>query len=230
MENIEKSTEVRWFFQKTLPREVYTWFMDKSHLGETLLDVDGDEREDLYLLATGSPNLSPKLREGKFEIKFKDPKGELPLSDGKFSGKGEDWTKWKWRYADVKDKKGEFDKAFATRVLEAFLGKTDETFRHKVWKKRWIRKFKVNSNGELEPVSKGDRVEDPYGIQSEVTQLKIDEQEWWTIAAEIFGDYKDLKNPMEFLNQSVHWILQDYSGPALKNENSYSYPELLCGK
>lgn len=221
MASIERSTEVRWFFEGPISKEVKYWFTDNARLGDPLTDNEGEEREDLYLIAAGGPEVSPKLRGGKLEIKLCDSSEDILGPEGKSIGKGEHWKKWnKWKYSDLKEESG---KKLNEIVIQGFVEKTPMELRFNVWKKRWRHKFEVLENGELQPVSKK-RKDLPFGILAELTELKVNGKQWWTTAFEVFGEPEE---PMAILQRAVTWLLMDYPGPSLEVDNSYSYPEWL---
>ena len=83
---MEISTEIRWFFSGKVPGFVQSWFLGTSRFGDALTEYNGDERIDLYLLADGRIDISPKLREGKLEIKVRNQAEEFTDSSGFYSG------------------------------------------------------------------------------------------------------------------------------------------------
>lgn len=220
MANIERSTEIRWFFKGAIPDEVNQWFNNHTDLGDPLTEKDSEEREDLYLVGSEAINLSPKLRQGKLEIKLFENSKEILGLNGTALGRGENWKKWKWKYLK---KKGSEHKA-VDHVVPLFLEATPKELRVNVWKNRRQRKFNITTEGKLEPVpmSKKDL---PFGILVELAVLNVNGEQWYTIGFDVFGDPNQ---PMDILQQGVNWIIStDYPGPPLKIDSSYSYPEWI---
>ena len=56
----------------------------------------------------------------------------------------------------------------------------------------------------------------------EVTSLKIEAKEWWTLGLEAFGG-----NPKEFLNFGISKLIENSLSETLKIEHSCSYPKWL---
>lgn len=214
------TVEIRWFCQGKIPEKgVKDWFQNNSRFGDILEAKHGKKREDLYLITPGNTHIGPKLSEGRFEIKILQNHPEIIAIEGSAIGKGEIWQKWTWPYA----KTGK-DKKIIAWLFTSFLARTPENLRVAVWKNRWQRNFKPTSEGELAPVPMSQKGLSCW-IYTELTELKVKGAPWWSLTVEIYGDPD---NPMAFLQQSLQWILQDYAGPPLELDNSYSYPEWLA--
>jgi hypothetical protein len=225
MANPEISTELRWFLRRPIGKEaeLKNWFDNNPRWRKTPADVE--KREDLYLIALKNTRISPKLRGGKLEIKFlgnPEETKEILDSDGKPVGLGQIWHKWKWSY--IKNTaKGQFENKFDELVAAGFLEKTSKELRFNIAKTRAQRKFK-DKNGELESVPMDDRSL-PYGYLAEVTELEVNDEQWCTIAVEVFGNPDQAM--MKTLQQGVNSLFRHYDGPDLKVADSYSYPEWL---
>ena len=212
------TVEIRWFFPGVPEIGVKNWFLSNLRFSEILTENQGKMRSDLYLLAGGNTGIGPKLREGRFEIKLVQLQGDIIALDGAVRGTGEIWHKWKWPYARTKK-----DKKTNELVIAGFMARTAEHLRVIVQKKRWQRVFNPTGTGLSAPGPRS-----PKGlscwIQAELTQLQVKGAPWWTIALEVYGNPEE---PMAFLRQSLQWFLEDYAGPPLQIDNSYSYPEWL---
>jgi len=215
---MERSWEIRWFFKGTVPADVSSWFSRDKYLGDLIGDNEFEAREDLYLVCSNGMFISPKLREGKFEIKYREDVKEIHGPNGNLIGKGEYWKKWSWRYLG----RGEVQNMGEDPFVSNFLKTTDKDLLVKVGKKRWRRKFGIYG-AKLEPVPLNKR-DLPYGLLAELTEIKINGDKWWTIAFEVFGV---AKQPMNILQQGVNWVIKEYPGPTLQIKNSYSYPEWI---
>lgn len=221
-DNLERSTEIRWFIKGSVPEPVKKWFItgpSKDVLGEPR--APDRPREDYYLKAFEGPRISAKLREGKVEVKLLGDSKDLAINGGEVSGKAEEWLKWSWRYACGKDHTGNKLDGDIARGLATW---TDQQLLAKVWKQRTERRFEKQPDGSFKPTS---RIESS-GVKAEVTDLEIgkDRQKWWTISMEFIGKKDDA--PFETLQQGLAWVFKDYpAGSSLTNELSMSYPEWL---
>jgi hypothetical protein len=227
---MEITTEIRWFFQGKIQNVVISWFAETQRFGDPLTGMDGDEREDLYLLMGNNVHVSPKLREGKLEIKVRGQTEEFADPQGQNSGVIERWKKWEWKYADTKKKDDAFEKTLDKLIVASFLKNTPDDSRLNVWKRRFQRKFTLDSNGTIMPTGQASIDE---GFRAEVTELKVNDEAWWTIAFEVVENpNKPMKDPIMKLRQGINWIFKarEYKGPLLEPENSYSYPAWLNDK
>ncbi len=222
MDSIERSTEIRWFFPGDAPSDVNDWFYQNTRFGDALSKKDGDERTDLYLPAVGNIDLSPKLREGKFEIKYRIKTSELKCKSSGASGTIENWLKWKWRYADVKAIGEKYGSDFNEHVISSFMEKNSKEFRCKVSKNRFQRKFRIADKNDPIPVPLKEYIE--TGFKAELTELKINGTAWWTIAFEIVGEVPE---SISILTECVRWAITGYPDNNLQADVSYSYPEWI---
>jgi hypothetical protein len=215
----EITVEIRWFFPGVPEIGVKNWFLDNPRFGEALTETQGPIRSDLYLLAGGNTGIGRKLREGSFEIKLMQHQEEIIAAGGAVRGRGEIWHKWKWAYARAKK-----DNKTDELVIASFMASTAKNLRVMVRKKRWQRVFSPIGTAESAMVP-GSPKEPSCWIQAELTELRVEEAPWWTLALEVYGNPEE---PLAFLRQNLQWFLEDYGGPALHIDNSYSYPEWLA--
>ena len=138
------------------------------------------------------------------------------------SGAIENWLKWKWIYADINDKGDIVEREFNEQVIKRFVEKNPNKPKCKVRKTRYQRKFKIEDNSDPIPVPLKEYIE--MGFKAELTELRVNGSDWWTIAFEIVGEVSE---PISKLTRCVHWITKDYPGKKLQADNSYSYPEWL---
>ena len=224
---MEKSTEIRWFFKGQIPGPVKDWFCKKSRLGEALTAKDKDEREDLYLLAEENINVSPKLREGKLEIKIRAETDMLTDPTVNSTGLIERWSKWEWRYTKSDKEKDRDELEINDRVIAGFVKNSSKDKCVNVGKVRWQRTFQFDNTGDIKPVSEG-RIDE--GFKGEVTQLKVKSEDWWTMAFEILENpKKPMADRIQKLKQSIAWFFKGkaYEGPPLESNRSYSYPQWI---
>ena len=224
---MEISTEIRWFFPDKMPDLVQSWFFQTPRFGDTLTVNDGDERIDLYLLTEGRIDISPKLREGKLEIKVRNQVEEFADPTGFYSGLIERWEKWEWQYTDTDKKEDEFEDKLDKLIATSFKKNTLDNKRFNVWKNRFQRKFTIDSSGTVIPAGQ-DFIDE--GFQAEVTELKVNDEDWWTMAFEIVENPKSpMKDPISKLKSSINWIFEgkEYDGQPIKSQSSFSYPEWL---
>ena len=205
--------EVRWFYEGSVADPVYEWFLENKRLGNMMTEKEGKHRVDLYLIAEGAPFLGVKLRGGKLEIKYRIQKEDISIKDG-LGGKREVWIKWEWKYSERKDSPDD--------MVSAFMKNTDVKSYANVEKTRWQRKFLMEENGNLTPVSIKKCLY--FGVMAEITEVKVGQNEWWTLAIETFGEADE---PVKAFAHGLNWILEDYPGPLPLMKNSMSYPEWL---
>ncbi|MBO1225090.1 MAG: hypothetical protein FVQ84_22620 [Planctomycetes bacterium] len=149
--------EARWFYQGKLPGTVIKWFNTEPKFGKYMKE---EKRTDLYLITKKAGFLSPKLREGKLEIKYRSSELDFIACDGKISGLAENWSKEKWA----------FSKHLEGDVRAAFLVANLKGKRAEVFKIRRQRKFKILPDGTTKPVPVSDRLVTAALV--EVTELK----------------------------------------------------------
>ena len=196
-----KTIEVRWFYSGTLPDQVFDWF---DTLGEPL--AAADTRTDIYLQSS-SPDLGIKLRQGNLEVKYRQAKLGSIAIDNHPVGQVEQWSKW--------------------ICIDDLSGLTPERIADKpgwieVSKIRYQRLYQVNFNENIRLISIPKPTANAAGI--EVTQLKLADQIYWTIACEYFGDRLELPHQFLSLVQSLMSGFPISNSPPLI---SGGYPEWL---
>ena len=198
--------ELRWFYPGTIPQDVELWF-EQNCLLEPLQPPE--EREDLYLYSPMCDFMGVKLRQGRLEVKWR--KAELGVVRfGEFvEGKTEKWAKW------------------------VCCDPTEESFQPNLVldNPSWVSVQKIRYSQlyqlfpELPPqpvVSKNEGIDN--GCTVELTHLIIQENAWWSLAFEAFGEDACL---VENLQRTASWVFQTYCGLKLLAVNSYAYPSWL---
>ena len=105
--------EIRWFFKGTLSEDVKKWFSTEPSFGE---HIKKEKRSDIYFSTKDAAHISPKLREGKLEIKYLDSKTSFSVCEGEISGIAENWPKEKWAFS--KNLEGDVRAAFMVSDLK----------------------------------------------------------------------------------------------------------------
>jgi hypothetical protein len=226
-ENIIYQPELRWILEGSKIKDVYDWFLSDDNFGTFFKDIQEKPRTDSYFKAKGAPYISPKLREGKFEIKIRDVNLDKKINfvNNSFEGNIEFWHKWKWRFAEVdedKNKNSDYNKKFAEKVVTAFTSFSKDNI-FNVEKKRLKRKFDIIGN-ELKPVKEIKTL----GVQFELTELDINGSPWWTTAIEIMDFTNSNINPFDHLDLCLNKLYKHYSGTKLTYQNSLSYPSWVA--
>lgn len=197
------TAELRWFYPGKLPQAVIHWF-NNEQLGKHLAPTE--EREDTYLYVPESDFVGIKLRQGRLEIKWR--KAELDnLEFGKVTGKAEKWAKWLCEDAS--------NESFQPQVV---IGK-------KAWvsiqKVRTQRKYQVSLEQTVVAIPINDSSDRICSV--ELTQLKIHNDLWWSLAFEASGN--ELTDTLKIV---AEWVLQFYCEPTLSLPDSYAYPIWLA--
>ncbi|TVL99778.1 MAG: hypothetical protein CV087_16710 [Candidatus Brocadia sp. WS118] len=210
--SFENGFEIRWFYQGRLDAKVSEWFNNQSHFQG---NASTEERTELYLITTGNESISPKFRGGKARLELKSRTGQKDFisCDNTLSGRIESWQKWEWGF--LEDKQQEVRNAF----LETSKGKP----RVEVYKKRQQRKFKIAEDGSTQAVDMEERLD--TGCLLEITELKVNGEDWWTLAFDVFSDQG---NAVELFRKSICQILQDYPVKLPEVKDSYAYPAWLA--
>ncbi|MBD2497609.1 hypothetical protein [Nostoc sp. FACHB-280] len=197
--------ELRWFYPGTIPTKIEEWFPQ---------NCSPEKRADWYLYAPKSDYLGIKLRQERLEVKWR--KAELGvLNFGELiEGKAEKWGKWM-----CSDSTG-----------ESFQPAT--VFGNSTWvnvqKVRRLQYYQILSDSSVQAVSSNESIDNGCGV--EITQLLIQEQSWWSLALEAFGEDSYL---LENLHLIASRVFNNYKGTQLIAVNSYAYPhwiELILGK
>lgn len=197
------SLELRWFCPGKLPRQVEQWFQQECP-GQLLQSPD--ERVDQYLLIPNCHYMSVKLRQGRLEVKWRQQQLGAIAGSASAQGCGERWLKWLCTDA------GE-SLVFGDQPLTGPWLAVD--------KLRSQRKYRVQGHGTFTGVAVDEPLE--RGCAVELTRLRLQAQDWWTLGFETFGSALLLTDLQGLAQQ----ILQSYPGPTLNLANSWGYPEWL---
>jgi hypothetical protein len=163
------SMEVRWIHAGRLP----SLLIDR--LGPFREAVES--REDWYLLDPGVPDLSLKLRGGaQLDVKvFRGCPGQLRLPEGS-RGRLEVWEKWSFPLAD--DSRPWVTSRAWTRVQKA----------------RRRRSFTAARSGLVErPLAQAEAA----GCALELTEVSVDDEDWWTLGLEAVGRLDQLQQDLQ---------------------------------
>ncbi|WP_416672476.1 hypothetical protein [Egbenema bharatensis] len=195
--------EVRWFLREPIPEGLEQYFQQGPQPGAIVPTVEA--RQDWYLRLTQQDDLGIKLREGKVEIKKRvGDRGFCQLSD-QVAGRVEDWVKW----------------SFSSEVeVQAFLEEAME---------EWMAVQKTRRQKTYQMLSgKVTEVIDPAGIASgctlEVATLEIQNQTWFSLGFEAFGE---CDRRTEVFDRVVQYALARLNFLSLPIEQSFSYPRWL---
>ena len=199
-----QTAEARWFYRRSTPPEVRSWFCGSS------LCREEDARTDHYLLLTGSNEVGVKVRGGeKFEIKARTAAPEpLMLLNGASVGFGDAWVKWTLEDCDA-----------AARMSEVGSGSSEWI---PVVKQRWLRKFLLDPTGQIEEVDADAAID--HGGRAELGQISARDSQWWTVAFESFGETNRTAN-LELVAR--HFLRTLPRGLVLRERDSMAYPEWL---
>lgn len=211
--------EIRWFFPGPIPAETWAWFKllpgDKANAAYP--------RQDIYLIIPDQEELGLKVREGRFEIKFRDGPGiERKLSVGKTVGILENWTKQIWDYHES-----------ISEMVAPFKGGP----RVRIVKSRNQRKYEFLENNPLVPITVDDKPHLSVAIEmvelysekvvtekdknGEIIQRKGPAMRHWTLACEAIGTPNQID---QVFDEGASKLLESYEGPVLTAEFSHGYP------
>lgn len=201
---MKPSAELRWFYRQQLPEKVREWFCSAK------LCEEEAARTDHYLVLPGSNEVGVKVRDGrKLEIKARTKMPEpFSLATGASVGRQDSWLKWSHEDRDV-----------AGRL--AAIGSSSSEW-VPVAKKRWLRKFRVDTAGQVEEIDADAMVED--GCRAELSKVMVRESHWWTLAFESFGEGD---RPTNLEQVARHFLKVLPHGLALTGCDSMAYPEWL---
>ena len=161
--------EVRWIATGSVPPSTAEWFARFPSRSE--------EREDIYLVLPQLPNLAVKIRGGEaLDIKeFRGTRGVLELS-GIGQGRLESWRKWSYSFGNHSPSREEppgWRRVTKRRRLTAFLPDEDAL----------VPALQVPA--ELLVCS------------VELSEVAVDEAQWWTLAFESTGPEERLQEAIE---------------------------------
>jgi len=191
------SLEVRWILAGRLDTAVAAWFEASIFLMES--------REDAYLLRPDLGALSVKVRGGRaLEVKaFLGSPGILDLP-GRARGRMQYWQKW----------------SFPFRSLSPDVGEADGWGR--VGKQRRIIRFSL-TGGRIACAGES---ADEAQCAVELTELRMQHQDWWSIGLEATGPAGLLRAALEAAAALV-FTQAPPSGVKLRLADSMSYAEWL---
>ena len=194
------SLELRWFFKGTIPKD-FVKFCNLSFKCKV------EYRADYYLELRNCNYLGVKLRDKRLEIKWRKNNNDMiRLLNQKISGNVESWVRWEWS-----------DESSYKDIIK-FMNINDYSPYIKIDKKRFQKKF-IIKNTILEGIDSDQRI---FDCAMEITELKINNQLWWSIGFDIFNG-KD-KSLFEIMIKD-HFVKDLPLN--LNVENSYGYPEWI---
>lgn len=203
--------ELRWFFDKDLPKRVAEWY--EYELPGNALYSPGP-RTDLYFLVKDRPDFGLKLREGKLQLKWRTFTRSFSTSDGRVRGVQATWHKDEWEFTNPKKVRKEF-----TRALDL------KGPRYAVKKDRKQRKYSVSTNCRLRAVS---IEKQPVRVAViELTTLSVPDGTAWTLGFDVIAVQEEVD---EVLQCALDKLLKDYPGPTLSKKSWAGYPKWLLRK
>lgn len=195
-----ESTEIRWFFEGTLPHEIKENFKNNESKNSI------ENRIDYYLVLKDTDYVGIKLRNSRLEIKWRRKIFQFNFPESEIEGKIENWTRWEWN-----------DKASFLEIESIFKNNESNPW-VKVNKKRMQRKFDIYE-GKIETISPGELHAD---FAMEITELIANSQTWWSFSLDSLTG-KDILYFSEIIENQI----PDHSQMNLKKEWSYGYPQWL---
>jgi hypothetical protein len=196
--------EARWFFEGTIEPEILTWFQQQEPPAGSQ-----SSRTDYYLLLPGDDSLGIKLREGQVEVKSRFRQlGAVELHP-RMTGLVGHWRKWSFPLAEA-----EANLAGLATPPSAWMA---------VEKTRQLLRYRFTPDNRLLPAPADEAAD--RGCELELGQIKIEEQTWWSLCFEAFGNEADLE---EIFMQATKQILSTARPPRLEIHHSHSYPGWLA--
>ncbi len=195
------TAEVRWFIKGKIPTTVFDWFVGLNNNY-----VNQPERTDYYLLLKSNHSTGIKLREGRVEIK-QQTQHIGNISPGKnVIGLAEKWQKWSFE-----------------------LNETNNIISTEQYSNEWLAVTKnrilVNYGISKESiVSQKEPTLYKNGCITEITSIKINNENWWSLGLESYGDENRLLDNLVLIS---HLILSDKSNIRFSLDESFSYPGWL---
>jgi len=195
------SLEVRWILPGQLEMAVAEWF----HRSQP----ETESREDAYLLDPGLGGLSVKLRAGlALDVKmFLGSPGILDLG-GRARGRMQYWRKWSFPFSPLGPDRG--DPPGWRRVRK---------------QRRVIRFSPAGERVERAPAGPG-----PAGLRAqcavELTELRVDHQDWWSLGLEATGPAGSLRHGLE-ATAALVFSQALPGGVDLRIDDSRSYADWL---
>ena len=197
------TAEIRWFYPGTVPSEVEANFGEGSGAVE-----DEPSREDHYLSLPSMDGVGIKLREGRIEIKKRTQReGPTYLGEGA-AGVLEHWRKWSFPLAE-----SGITSSIATATASWIS----------VEKERLLRTYGLTSEKRVVPCSSEEAPS--QGCEMELTDVRVEDRVWWTLAFEAFGKESCLR---ENLLLVIQHVLTSRDLPPLSAKTSCGYAEWLA--
>jgi hypothetical protein len=199
------TNELRWFYAGKLPENIMVWFQQNCLINPL---KSPEAREDVYLFTPGCDYLGIKLRQGRLDVKWRQ--AELGVMDfGELiKGNAEKWGKWL-----CEDSQGESFQPEMVLSNPSWV---------KVQKVRYSQLFQVFADFSVQAVATSDRIAN--GCSVEITNLVVEENAWWSLAFEAFGEDSRMK---ENLQATANLVFQTYENSQLAIAHSYAYPHWL---
>jgi len=196
------TVEVRWFLPGLIPPEVSDWF----HRNQPKSFAES-ERVDYYLRITDTDSMGIKLRQGRIEVKQRYR--ELGLLQLHLQARGlvEQWRKWSFSLVGAG-----YDLSQQPEPAGAWLA---------VKKERLLRTYRLSANWQVVPAALD--ASGP-GCDMELAQVTIQDQPWWSLCFEAFGE--EVKLEQNLLLVASH-VLESSRPPLLAAECSFGYPHWL---
>jgi hypothetical protein len=211
---MQPSMELRWFVQGLLDDELSNWFensrLGPHTMGEFIPSID--ERADTYLGLPYTAELGVKLRNReRIEIKKRVHDQGIQTLGADIEGCLEQWVKWSFLLSLQNSN------SLNTSLLgDAWII---------VQKVRRTRKFEVRSASLVKEVDPNSKPEDvPEGCNLELTTLRVQNQSWYSLGFEAFGQLASVEKNLELV---VREALSHSRFPPMKARDSFGYPEWL---
>jgi hypothetical protein len=164
------SLEVRWLFHGRLEPAVSQWF--------ARFPAELEAREDTYLLHPHQHRVSVKFRGGR-NLDVKVYRGSPGILDvpGRARGRMERWQKWSF----PADPLGQVSADAASWTV--------------VRKRRRISRFPPRGGGRDQPCVP--QMGGQLGCAAELTEIRMDDEAWWTLGFEATGQASLLRGQLE---------------------------------
>jgi len=199
--------ELRWFYAGTVPENIQTWFEQNCLIDPRQAP---EERTDLYLYSPECDFLGIKLRQGRLEVKWRTAELGVVRFGEFVEGKAEKWGKW----------------MCCDPTQESF--QPHQVLKNPMWvsvqKGRYSQHYQVLPESSPQPVARREDEDIDNGCSLELSRLVIQENIWWSLAFEAFGDDTRL---MDNLQETASWVFQTNRELKLLVQNSYAYPSWL---
>jgi hypothetical protein len=193
-----RSLEVRWILPGQLDMAVAGWF-DRSQ-------PEMESREDAYLLDPDLGGLSVKVRAGRaLEVKaFRGSAGILDFP-GRARGRMQYWQKWSFPFPPLSQNRSAPDGW------------------RRVRKQRRISRFSLT--GRRITACAGE-LADEARCAVELTELRFQRQDWWSLGLEATGPAESLRHGLE-ATAALVFTRAPPGGVDLRIDDSRSYAEWL---